>query len=832
METREDPMELTTGTTDRTEEMPPSAPVDGGEPGAEEGALQIPGELALLPLKEHVLFPSVIAPLAVTREPTIKLIDDAAVANSRVIGVVTLRDPSIEQPGPEDIYPVGTAAAIRMMVKMPDGVRLIVQGLARIRVEEVLQTEPYMRARVTVLEDTTEYTPEQMVEVQAMARNLGAAFQKVVQMSPNLPDELQAIPMNVTDPSVLADLVAAHLPISVEEREEILAETSVRERLRKLTATVSRELNVLEVGNRIQSEVAGEMSRVQREYYLREQMKAIQKELGEGDDRTAEVEELREKIEQAGMPEEVMKEAVRELDRLAKMPPVAAEYTVIRTYLDWLISLPWSTGTEDNLDIKEVRRVLDEDHYGLEKIKDRLLEYLSVKKFKPEGALRHPILCFVGPPGVGKTSLAKSIARALARKFVRMSLGGVRDEAEIRGHRRTYIGALPGQIIQGIRRAGSNNPVFVLDEVDKLGSDFRGDPSSALLEVLDPEQNRDFRDHYLDVPFDLSRVMFITTANMLDTIPPPLRDRMEIIELAGYTEEEKLQIAGRHLIPKQLDEHGLTPVQLSWTEEGIRLVITGYTREAGVRSLEREIAAVTRKATREFAEGRIEPVIVTPDQVKEYLGSPRFEYEEVLDRVERPGVATGLAWTPVGGDVLFIEATTMPGRGALIITGQLGDVMRESAQAALTFVRSHGEEFGIPDNFFRRNDLHIHVPAGATPKDGPSAGITMATAIASIASGRKTRPRVAMTGEITLTGRVLPVGGIKEKVLAARRAGIKEIILSDRNRRDVTEDVPEQVKADLTFHYVKEVDEVLRLALEPATEAAQQEETRELVASA
>jgi ATP-dependent Lon protease len=831
METREDPAAEAAGAVDIVNERETPGPDHGGDPGADDAAIQIPAELSLLPLKEHVLFPSVVAPLTVTREASIKLVDDAAVANNRVIGVVTLRDPNIEQPGIDDVYPVGTAAAIRMMVKMPDGVRLIVQGLSRIRIDQPVQTEPYLRASVSPVEDANDYTPEQVVEVQAMARNLGATFQKVVQMSPNLPDELQAIPMNVNEPGVLADLIAAHLPVSVEEKEEILAEGSVRERLRRLTAIMAREMNVLEVGNRIQSEVAGEMGRMQREYYLREQMKAIQKELGESDDRTAETEELRQKIEEAHMPEEVEKEALRELDRLAKMPPAAAEHTVVRTYLDWLVTLPWDKSTVDNLDIPAVRRVLDEDHYGLERIKDRILEYLSVKKFKPEGSVRHPILCFVGPPGVGKTSLGRSIARAVERKFVRISLGGVRDEAEIRGHRRTYIGALPGQIIQAIRRADSNNPVFMLDEIDKLGSDFRGDPSSALLEVLDPEQNRDFRDHYLDVPFDLSRVMFITTANLLDTIPPPLRDRMEIIELAGYTEEEKLEIAKRHLIPKQLGEHGLTDEQLIWTDEGIRLLIRGYTREAGVRNLEREIAAVTRKATREFAEGRTEPVTVTRDQVIQYLGSPRFEYEEVLDRVSRPGVATGLAWTPAGGDVLFVEATAMPGRGGLTLTGQLGEVMKESAQAALTYVRSRAEEIGIAEGFFRRHDLHIHVPAGAIPKDGPSAGITMATAIASVASGRKVRPRLAMTGEITLTGRVLPVGGIKEKVLAARRAGIHEIILSDRNRRDVHEDVPEQVKADLTFHYVKEVEEVFRLALEPTPEQTALGGARELVPS-
>src|SRR5438876_95873 len=597
-----------------------------------------------------------------------------------------------------------------------------------------------------------------------------------------------------------------------------------------LVGALGKEAEVLELGSKIQSDVQSEMTKTQREYYLREQMKAIQKELGEADERTQEIEALRQRIEAAGMPEEAKGEALRELDRLAKMPPAAAEYTVARTYIDWLVSMPWQQATIDNVDIEAAKAVLDADHEGLEKVKDRILEYLAVKKIRPSG--KDPILCFVGPPGVGKTSLGRSIARALGRKFHRISLGGMRDEAEIRGHRRTYIGALPGQIVQGLRRAGTRNPVFMLDEIDKLGMDFRGDPASALLEVLDPEQNATFRDHYLDVPFDLSRVLFITTANVLDTILPPLRDRMEIIELAGYTEEEKLEIAKRHLIPKQLDEHGLTPELLVWQDEAIRMLIRGYTREAGVRNLEREIASVTRKATREFAEGRTEPVVVNTEQVARYLGAPRFEYEEVLDRVARPGVATGLAWTPAGGDVLFIEATSMPGRGELILTGQLGEVMRESAQAALTYVRSRADELGIPDGVFRRHDLHIHVPAGATPKDGPSAGITMATAIASVASGRKERPRVAMTGEITLTGRVLPVGGIKEKVLAARRAGIHEIILSDRNRRDVLEDVPEQIKAELTIHYVKEVDEVLHLALEPDVAQTAVGEIRELVSSA
>lgn len=786
-----------------------------GEGGAGESLPLIPGELSILPLRDNVLFPAVVAPLTVTREASVKLIDDAAVAESRIIGIVTLRDPGVETPTFADLYPVGVAAAIRMMVKMPDGVRLIVHGLKRIRLLEPTQEEPYIRCRVEAVEESTDFAGEQEVEVQALVRNIASGFQRVVQMSPNMPDELAAIPMNVQDPATLADLVAAHMPVGTSEKQEILEELDVHGRLRRLASLIQREMNVLEVGSRIQSEVSSEMNRMQREYFLREQMKAIQRELGEGDEREAEIQELRDKIEACGMPDEARKEADRELDRLQRMPPAAAEYTVSRTYLDWITSLPWKTFTEDNLDIKAVREVLDEDHYGLERIKDRLLEYLSVRKFKAEGDVRQPILCFSGPPGVGKTSLGKSIARALGRKFVRFSLGGMRDEAEIRGHRRTYIGALPGQIIQGIRRGGSKNPVMMLDEIDKVGQDFRGDPSSALLEVLDPEQNVDFRDHYLDVPFDLSSVLFITTANVLDTILPPLRDRMEIIELAGYTEEEKVEIAKRHLIPKQLDEHGLGLERLTWDDDAIRLLVRGYTREAGVRNLEREIAAITRKATREFAEGREEPLHVTAAQVRKYLGAPRFEFEEVEDRVCCSGVATGLAWTPFGGDVLFIEAMAMPdGKGGLTLTGQLGEVMKESAQAALSYVRAHGEELGVAKDYFQKQDLHVHVPAGAIPKDGPSAGVTMTVAITSLATGKKLRPRVAMTGEITLTGRVLPVGGIKEKVLAARRAGIKEIIIPERNRKDVDEDVPEQVKESLTFHFVREIREALAIAFD------------------
>jgi ATP-dependent Lon protease len=781
----------------------------------DEATNLIPGELSILPLRDNVLFPAVVAPLTVTRDASVKLIDDAAVAENRIIGIVTLKDPNVEAPTFDDLQPVGVAAAIRMMVKMPEGVRLIVHGLKRIRLMEATQEQPYIRARVETVTEVDEFFGDAEVEVQALVRNTSADFQRVVQMSPNLPDELQAIPMNVRDPATLADLIAAHLPVSTQDKQEILEELDVHQRLRRLSTLIQRELNVLEVGSKIQSEVSSEMNRMQREYFLREQIKAIQRELGEGDDREAEIEELRAKIEESGMPEEARKEADRELDRLRRMPPAAAEYTVSRTYLDWLTALPWTVQTDDNLDIKSVREVLDEDHYGLERIKDRILEYLSVRKFKPEGGMRQPILCLSGPPGVGKTSLGKSIARALGRKFVRFSLGGMRDEAEIRGHRRTYIGALPGQIIQGIRRAGSKNPVMMLDEIDKVGQDFRGDPSSALLEVLDPEQNVDFRDHYLDVPFDLSNVLFITTANVLDTILPPLRDRMELIELAGYTEEEKVEIARRHLIPKQIDEHGLGEERMTWEDAAVRLLIRGYTREAGVRNLEREIAAITRKTTREFAEGREEPMVVTQEQVRKYLGAPRFEFEEVQDRVSHVGVATGLAWTPFGGDVLFIEAMAMPGgTGAMTLTGQLGNVMKESAQAALSYVRAHAKALKLPDGYFKRNDIHIHVPAGAIPKDGPSAGVAMTTAIGSLVTGQKCRARVAMTGEITLTGRVLPVGGIKEKTLAARRAGIREIILPERNRKDVEEDVPDQVKEALTFHFVTEVDQALELALE------------------
>ena len=786
------------------------------ETARDKSKLAIHEELSLLPLRETVLFPMVVSPLSAGRESSIKLIDDAVTSGNRVIAVAAMRNPEIERPTLDDIYPVGAAIVIHTMMRLPEVIRLIVQGIQRIRIKEATQTEPYLKVKVEVLPEKTEFAPEETTEIEALRRNVGSLFQKVVALSPNIPDELQAIPTTITHPSLLADSITSSLTLPTPEKQQLLELVDVRERLRHLMAILSREVEVLELGSRIQSQIQKEMTKTQREYYLREQLKAIQRELGEADERTLEVQELKEKIEAAKMPEEANKAAMRELDRLQRMPPAAPEYSVSRTYIDWLVALPWSVSTEDNLEVPHVKRILDEDHYGLEKVKERILEYLSVRKFKASAEVRQPILCFVGPPGVGKTSLGMSIARALGRKFVRTSLGGIRDEAEIRGHRRTYIGALPGQIIQGIRRAGSKNPVFMMDEVDKVGVDFRGDPSAALLEVLDPEQNIAFRDHYIEVPFDLSKTLFITTANLLDPILPPLKDRMEILELAGYTEEEKLMIAKRHLAPKQLAEHGLKLEEnIAFADDALRMLIRGYTREAGVRNLEREIAAICRKVTRQFAEGRTELVRVEPDILTEYLGAPRFQYEEVLQRTRVPGVATALAWTPVGGDVMFVEATCMPGRRELMLTGMLGDVMKESAQAALSYIRSHAAELKVDPQIFARSDIHLHVPAGAIPKDGPSAGITMATALASLMTGRQARPDVAMTGEITLTGRVLPVGGIKEKVLAARRAGIKTVILPAENKKDVNEDVPEEVRKELKFEFVESVDEVFKKALEP-----------------
>ncbi len=785
-----------------------------------EGKLEIPRELSLLPLRDTVLFPLVVSPLSVSREASIKLVDDAVTTGDRIIGVATLKDATIEHPTLEDVYPVGVAVVIHTMMRLPDHIRLIVQGIQRIRILEGTQADPYMKAKVEVIPERTDYTPEETTEIEALRRHVGTLFQRVVALSPNIPDELQGLPENITRPALLADSIATNLPLPVAEKQELLEIADVRERLRRLATILSREVEVLELGSRIQSQIQTEMSKTQREYYLREQLKAIQRELGESDERTAEVDELRRLIEEANMPEEALKAANRELDRLQRIPPASPEHSVSRTYIDWLVNIPWAVSTPDNLDIKHVKQVLDEDHYGLEKVKERILEYLSVRKFKTSGEVRQPILCFVGPPGVGKTSLGMSIARALGRKFVRMSLGGVRDEAEMRGHRRTYVGALPGQIIQGIRRAGSNNPVFMMDEVDKVGADFRGDPSSALLEILDPEQNWSFRDHYLEVPFDLGKVLFVTTANMLDPILPPLKDRMEVLEIAGYTEEEKLAIAKRHLIPKQMTEHGLTEENITWEDDAIRTLIRGYTREAGVRNLEREIAAVCRKVTRQFAEGRTEAVHVTSERLTEYLGAPRYQHEELRQRTSVPGVATALAWTPVGGDVMFIEATRMQGSKQLILTGMLGEVMKESAMAALSYVRSHADDLGIDPKKFTDSDIHLHVPAGAVPKDGPSAGITMATALASLMTGKQVRPDLAMTGEITLTGRVLPVGGIKEKVLAAHRAGVRTVILPAYNRKDVEENVPEEVRKEMSFEFVDSIDQVFKIALTTETERA------------
>ena len=783
----------------------------------------VPDIVPVLPLRGTVLFPQAVMPLGAGRASSVRLIEEAVQAG-RLVGTVAQRDPSDDAPTREGLHDVGTVTVIHKALKQPDGtLRIIAQGVGRFRLLDIVQTEPYLKARIEAI---VESDAGDDVEVHALARSVTSLFQNVVALSPALPDELATVIANVDGPGALADLVAASLPSLTQTlKQELLETVSVKERLSKLATALGKEAEVLQLGSKIQSEVQSEMSKTQREYYLREQLKAIQKELGEGDERTQEIDALRAKIEAAGMPDEARAEAVRELDRLAKMPPAAAEYTVARTYIDWLVTMPWAQETTDDADIANARAILDEDHEGLDKIKDRILEYLAVKKIRPGG--KDPILCFVGPPGVGKTSLGKSIARALGRKFHRISLGGMRDEAEIRGHRRTYIGALPGQIVQGLRRAGSKNPVLMLDEIDKLGMDFRGDPASALLEVLDPEQNSTFRDHYLDVPFDLSRVLFITTANVMDTVPGPLRDRMEIIPLAGYTEEEKVAIAQKHLVPKQAREHGLTAgVDVSFVPEALRLLARGYTREAGVRSLEREIAAVLRKIARRRAEGETEPVRVTPDVVTSSLGVPRFEIEEVEERTRVPGVATGLAWTPAGGDVLFVEATRMPGKHTLTLTGQLGDVMKESVQTALSWVRSHARQLEIDPNFWDRSDVHVHVPAGAIPKDGPSAGVTMATALVSLLTDRPVRSGLAMTGEISLSGRVLPVGGIKEKVLAAHRAGIRTVVLPKRNEKNLLEDVPAAVRDVMTVRLAESVEEVLEAALEqprgvsPATAAA------------
>ncbi len=776
---------------------------------------EIPNELPILPLRGTVVYPMTVIPLNVGQARSIRLVDEVATSQSRIVGLVTIKDEKIEEAGPNDVYTTGTAAIIHRLLRAPDNtVRLIVQGIDRIRVKEFTTTEPYLKARVEIAPESIEKNKE----TEALTRNTIELFRRLVSLAPHLPEELLMAALNVDDPRQLVFMIATSLRLELKDAQELLEIDTVEGKLMKLNAHLTKELEILELGKKIQSQAQNELEKTQREYILREQLKQIKKELGEEDEAAVELKEYDKKIADAKMSPEAEKEARRELDRMKTMPPAAAEYHVIKTYLDWLVELPWSKASEDNLEIARARQILDEDHYDLKEVKVRILEYLAVRKLKLERGgdqeaktYKGSILCFVGPPGVGKTSLGQSIARALGRKFIRMSLGGMHDEAEIRGHRRTYIGALPGRIIQSIKRAESRNPVMMLDEVDKIGADFRGDPSSALLEVLDPAQNKNFRDHYLDVDFDLSQVIFICTANQLDTIQPALRDRMEILALSGYTEEEKLNIAKGYLVPRQVTENGLKPEEVKFEDEAIRHIARDYTREAGVRNLEREIGSVCRKVATHIAEGKPTPIAVTKDKVVELLGKPKF-YGEVAERTTIPGVATGLAVTMVGGDILFIEATRMPGSKGFIVTGQLGDVMKESAQAALSYVRSQAKNLNIEDTAFEKSDLHLHMPEGATPKDGPSAGVTMATAIASLMTNRLVKSDVAMTGEITLRGRVLPVGGIKEKVLAAHRAGLKTVILPKRNEKDLDE-LPDQVRKDLKFVFAENVDDVFTAAL-------------------
>jgi ATP-dependent Lon protease len=786
--------------------------------------IDIPSELPILPLRGLVVYPQTAIPLTVGQPRSIKLVDDVVAAN-RLVGLVTAHDPELETPGPDDVYRTGTLASIHRLFRAPDGtIRLLVQGLARIQVDEFIANEPYLKAKVHGIPEST----EESLEVEALVRNVVDQFTRMADLVPNIPSELISSTLNVDDPLQLVYSVATYARIDLKEAQTLLEINDVEAKLRHLMGLLNKELEVLELGKKIQSEAQSEIEKTQREYYLREQLKAIQRELGEGDEQIVEVEDFRKKIAEAGMPQEAEKEAKRELDRLSRLPVAAAEYGVIRTYLDWLTSLPWSKRSEDSLDINNARNVLDEDHYGLKDIKERILEFLAVRKLRAERSEEFEktkskdyvrrermgaILCFVGPPGVGKTSLGASIARAMNRKFIRMSLGGIRDESEIRGFRRTYIGALPGRIIQTIRRVETRNPVIMLDEVDKLGRDFRGDPAAALLEVLDPEQNAEFRDHYLDIAFDLSEVLFITTANELEPIPGPLRDRMEIIQLSGYTEQEKLAIAQQYLVPRQIRENGLRAEEIEFTADALLEVIRDYTREAGVRTLEREIGRAARKVVTKIAEGTNEKAVIDAKVIRGLLGNPRYGYRtELEERTDMPGVATGLAWTPVGGDVLFVEAAYMPGNKGFQYTGQLGEVMQESARTALSYIRSKAVELGIDPKFFESRDIHLHVPAGAVPKDGPSAGVTMAVALASLITGRPVRSNVAMTGEITLRGQVLPVGGIKDKILAAHRLGVDTVIIPKKNENDI-EDVPEEVRKALTFVFAEKVDDVLGAAL-------------------
>jgi ATP-dependent Lon protease len=765
--------------------------------------------LPILPVRDTVLFPHAVLPLTVGRESSVQLINQ--LGEEKSIVVVAQREARVDTPQPTDLYGIGTLATVHKVVKMPNqSLFVFTEGVERVHVRDYQQLTPFMRATVEpISEKSTETGPE----IEALQRNVLTLFQQIVTGSPTLSDELQTVAINIDEPGRLVDFIASSLPsLSTTDKQEILEIIDVKARLQKINKHLAKELEVQQLRNKIQTEVQDQVQHSQREYYLREQMKAIQKELGEQDETQRDTEELKKKIEAAGMPEEVKKEALKELTRLGRMSPMAADYSVTRNYIEWLAVLPWSKSSGTDVDIARAKEILDEDHYDLQKVKDRILDYLSVRRLKP--GMKGPILCFVGPPGVGKTSLGRSIARSLGRKFSRISLGGMHDEAELRGHRRTYIGALPGQIIQSLRRAETNDPVFMMDEVDKLGRDFRGDPASALLEVLDPEQNSTFRDNYLDVPFDLSKVLFICTANVLDPIPEPLRDRMEIIELQGYIEDEKVHIAFRYLIPRQIEENGLKPEQIEFSEEVVRYIIRHYTREAGVRNLERNIGTMCRKQARRIAEGNTDKLVLTKDVVQEFLGGIKVRVDtEIAERTKRPGVAVGLAWTPAGGDVLFIEANKMKGKGSFSMTGQLGQVMQESMQAALTWVRSNAKQLGLDEEFLKELDIHIHVPAGAVPKDGPSAGVTMATALVSLLTGTQVRPLTAMTGEITLSGNVLPVGGIKEKVLAAKRAGVRDVILPSENRQNVEEDLtPEQLEG-VQVHYVNSIDEALGIAL-------------------
>jgi ATP-dependent Lon protease len=798
--------------------------ITSADPGGEHEAPAVPEQAPVLPMREAVAFPDTVLPLAVGQPRSVKLVNDA-LAGDRTVVLVASRNPELDEPGPHQLFDVGVVGTIARMLKAPDGtLRILVHAGERVRLDEFVSEDPYLVARVTAMPDEA-LADDTDAELTALVRNVQQTFGQIVEALPYLPEELQVAVANIEDPAELSHLIAGSLRLKTPEKQELLAETNVARRLRRIAQILAGELDVVQIGSRIQSEVQGEIDRTQREFFLRQQLKAIQDELGERDPGEAEVDELRDQLDEIDLPENVRKQVDRELNRLERLPQAAAEHGVIRGWLEWVASLPWGTRTDDDLDLAHARAVLDEDHYGLEQVKERILEFLAVRKLMRGGPLeaRGSIICFAGPPGVGKTSLGRSVAKALGREFERISVGGVRDESEIRGHRRTYIGAMPGVIIRAMRDAGSMNPLFMIDELDKMGADFRGDPASAMLEVLDPEQNATFRDHYLDLPFDLSSVMFIATANNLDTIPGPLLDRMEIIQIAGYTEEEKLQIAKRYLVPRQLERHGLKRSWLAIGDRALRVIIREYTREAGVRSLEREIGRVCRKVARHIAElpegERPSRTSVSEARARELLGKPRFHPDQAR-RTRDAGVATGLAWTPVGGDVLYIEAGAMPGTGRLTITGQLGDVMKESAQAALSWVRGHAGD--LPDDWFATHDLHIHVPAGAIPKDGPSAGVTMVTALVSLLTGRTVRADVAMTGEVTLHGEVLPIGGLKEKALAAQRLGIRHVIAPELNQPDIDE-IPEHLRDQLEFHFVSRVEDVLGVALERSGVASGQE---------